>query len=390
MERPELLLRFATIMVDLLKNDNLKGDQKILTRYLLQATMGPSSTTACAHVKTPWKVTDNRHLYRQSLTTVVTDMLAIFGSDCGRIVKNINFRAEMEPRGACAKLVAMEKDLVVIPQGWMQSGAQDSEFWRSVQSRQKLRYDPPWALEVGNSTCGACLALLRLGAVEDLMACTELMQVYHSSLSSLFARGYVQYAALCNEAFQDKLKAFANDFCARENLNIDAPNGYVGHKKLKRIKEKIEEVREELGRDMQWPGRSQEYAYYSHVFHILDAVRLSFTCNGKTTEDQVHGCMKLFEALRACTVEKDGMAVLRYKSGFAKGVAGVGGYADVKLLVYADLGYHTAFDGTQIPLRIVGEVQLILVNMMKVKARMHLAYEVHRGSFDRANRSSSE
>lgn len=32
MERPELLLRFATIMVDLLKNDNLKGDQKILTR----------------------------------------------------------------------------------------------------------------------------------------------------------------------------------------------------------------------------------------------------------------------------------------------------------------------------------------------------------------------
>lgn len=52
---------------------------------------------------------------------------------------------------------------------------------------------------------------------------------------------------------------------------------------------------------------------------------------------------------------EDGMAVLRYKSGFAKGVAGVGGYADVKLLVYADLGYHTAFDGTQIPLRIVGE-----------------------------------
>lgn len=42
-------------------------------RYLLQATMGPSSTTACAHVKTPWKVTDNRHLYRQSLTTVVTE-----------------------------------------------------------------------------------------------------------------------------------------------------------------------------------------------------------------------------------------------------------------------------------------------------------------------------
>ena len=34
------------------------------------------------------------------------------------------------------------------------------------------------------------------------------------------------------------------------------------------------------------------------------------------------------------------------RSGFAAGVAGDGGYADVKLLLYADLGKHVAFDGT--------------------------------------------
>lgn len=34
------------------------------------------------------------------------------------------------------------------------------------------------------------------------------------------------------------------------------------------------------------------------------------------------------------------------RSGFASGVAGEGGYADVKLLCYAELGSHIAFDGT--------------------------------------------
>ena len=34
------------------------------------------------------------------------------------------------------------------------------------------------------------------------------------------------------------------------------------------------------------------------------------------------------------------------RSGFAAGVEGDGGYADVKLLLYADLGKHVAFDGT--------------------------------------------
>ena len=40
------------------------------------------------------------------------------------------------------------------------------------------------------------------------------------------------------------------------------------------------------------------------------------------------------------------------RSGFAAGVAGDGGYADVKLLLYADLGKHVAFDGTAPWLRV--------------------------------------
>ena len=93
--------------------------------------------------------------------------------------------------------------------------------------------------------------------------------------------------------------------------------------------------------------------------------------------------MRVLQEFQGCSVEVDGVQLLRTKSGFAAGVAGDGGYADVKLLLYADLGKHVAFDGTEIPLRIIGEVQLILDGYEAVKKRMHLVYEVNRGSFDR-------
>lgn len=102
----------------------------------------------------------------------------------------------------------------------------------------------------------------------------------------------------------------------------------------------------------------------------------------KRIGEQVHGCMTLLRELRALTLEKDGLCVLRQKSGFASGVQAAGGYADVKLLVMADLGKYKSFDGTEIPLSIIGEIQLILHNYMEVKKRMHLVYEVDRGSFD--------
>mmetsp|Transcript_25174 Transcript_25174/g.47399 ORF Transcript_25174/g.47399 Transcript_25174/m.47399 type:complete len:101 (-) Transcript_25174:34-336(-) len=93
--------------------------------------------------------------------------------------------------------------------------------------------------------------------------------------------------------------------------------------------------------------------------------------------------MRVLQEFKHCASETDGVQLLRVKSGFAAGVKGDGGYADVKLLCYADLGTHVAFDGTEIPLRIIGEIQLILEHYAEVKNRMHLAYEVHRGSFDR-------
>jgi len=388
-ERPELLKPFAAHICEFLRTEHLKGNQKVLTRYLLSATMGPSFKTACAHVHTPWPTEDNRALYRDKLFTVSKDMLGQYAEECGRMRRVIETKAELEPHGPCAALRKLPKDVVTVPDTWRESDQPDYLFWKQVQRRQLLRFDPPWALEVGGSPARCCLALLRLGAVEDLEECAELNQVYHASLSEFFARGYVQYSELCNKAFQEKMRGIAQRVAEREGLNVSPPAHLVGAKKLKRIMEKIQEAREEHGRDMEWPGRPPEYVYYSHAFHILDTVRLSFTCNGKTTEEQVEGCMKLFEEFRNCTVANDGLCVLRQKNGFAAGVNGSGGYADVKLLVYADLGYHRAFDGTMMPLRIVGEIQLILEGYMKVKSKMHLVYEVDRGSFERDKSAKS-
>lgn len=143
---------------------------------------------------------------------------------------------------------------------------------------------------------------------------------------------------------------------------------------------------------LRWPGLSTDYETFGGCFYILDTVRMSFICCGATLLEQVQCCMLLLEEFRACTAEKHGVCVLRQKSGFARlgedEPPAAGGYADVKLLCYADLGYFLAFDGTRMPLRIVGEVQLILQDYCKVKERMHLAYEVDRGSFDRSSEGS--
>merc|ERR1712187_169670 len=98
-------------------------------------------------------------------------------------------------------------------------------------------------------------------------------------------------------------------------------------------------------------------------------------------KDQVHSCMRLLDEFKSLTLERDGICVLRQKSGFAAGLSSKGGYADVKLLILADLGSFTAFDGEEVPLKIVGEVQLILQGFQEVKDRMHLVYEADRGSF---------
>jgi len=225
------------------------------------------------------------------------------------------------------------------------------------------------------------MALLRLGSIKSVEEFSDLLQVDHMTMEALVAKGYAAYSKLCNEKFQSLIRSVAERAAVREGFAATPPRHPVPVKGLPRLLEKTKEAREERG-GLEWPGRPREYLRFSHCFHILDTVRLSFICEGETLEEQVAACMRLVEAFRDCTVEADKVCLLRQKSGFAAGIAGSGGYADVKLLMYADMGTHTAFDGTKVPLQIVGEVQLILHGYMEVKKRMHLVYEVERGSFD--------
>mmetsp|Transcript_42608 Transcript_42608/g.110086 ORF Transcript_42608/g.110086 Transcript_42608/m.110086 type:complete len:997 (-) Transcript_42608:274-3264(-) len=372
------LHRVGNLIIELISTDPLKGDEKNLAKYLLMASMGPDSRNGCAHVHTPWPVEDNRGCYRERLMETVHGMLDKFGVDCDKMRKKIYKTASAEEGGPCALLKALPADVVRVPQEWQKKSA----FWRTVQERQVLRYDPSWAIEVDGSPTKCALALLRLGACADLAECSGLQQVHHAPMSELMARGYIEYTNLCNEAFQRRMHEVAARVAERENVEVLPPKHLVAAKKLKRLMEKTNEAQLERGLQ-EWPGLSPDYIMHGHCFHILDTVRLSFTCGGDGVAEQVACCMKVLDEFAALTPEKDGICLLRQKSGFAPDQKGAGGYADVKLLCYADLGVHKCFDGAEIPLRIVGEIQLILKGYMEVKNRMHLTYEVARGSFDR-------
>jgi len=378
--RDHVMKRVASILIDLLKKDPLVGNQKILTKYLLEATTGPRDPYACDHIKVEWKTDDNRSSYRSELASVTEAMLSRFGVDCGVIKDAIQEEADSNPEGSCAGLLALPADIVEIPAAWQEA----DPFWKQVQERQLLRYDPPWSVSVETGlTC--CLAMLRLGVVHDLSGYCYLQQVKHSSMEEMLARCYQSYSELCNESFQKRMKEIAERIAFTEGLDIRPPKEIVKAKQLKRLMEKTAQASVEFG-NMEWEGRTQDHLEICHCFHILDTVRLSFTCGGDTAQEQVACSMKLLSAFRACTLEKDNLVVLRQKSGFATGINNKGGYADVKLLVYADLGTHPAFDGTEVPLQIVGEVQLILADYIKVKSRMHLVYEIDRGSFEQPSK----
>eukprot|EP00405_Crypthecodinium_cohnii_P010069 CAMPEP_0206438606 /NCGR_PEP_ID=MMETSP0324_2-20121206/11732_1 /ASSEMBLY_ACC=CAM_ASM_000836 /TAXON_ID=2866 /ORGANISM="Crypthecodinium cohnii, Strain Seligo" /LENGTH=1084 /DNA_ID=CAMNT_0053906101 /DNA_START=51 /DNA_END=3305 /DNA_ORIENTATION=+ len=375
MLRTPLLVALAQVIMKFLRIDDLHGKQKLLTRYLLAATMGPRMDRS-------WPHADNRASYRGQLQQVAKEMLSKFAGECNLIRQKIDFLASNVPASPCQRLRKMPADLVTIPASWLEQDHPDNLCWQAVQSNQLLRFDPSWALETDGNVTRTNLALIRLGAVQDLAECCRLQQVHHSPMAELLARGYIQYSALCNEPFQEKMKSVAERAARRHDVQVRPPSRLVATKKLKRLMEKIQEKKEELREHPTWPGRSESYYRHSQAFCILDTVRMSFTCQGDTTDDQVQCCMCLVDEFLSCTVEEDGLCVLRQKNGFANGVKGAGGYADVKLLIYADVGSFEAFDGTVIPLRIVGEVQLILDGYMLVKDKMHLVYELDRGSFD--------
>eukprot|EP00933_Yihiella_yeosuensis_P027110 TRINITY_DN21035_c2_g1_i1.p1 TRINITY_DN21035_c2_g1~~TRINITY_DN21035_c2_g1_i1.p1 ORF type:complete len:890 (-),score=157.73 TRINITY_DN21035_c2_g1_i1:360-2993(-) len=457
--RQHLLLRLATLTVNLLQTPCLEGKPKALCKYFLEASIGPDANCKCAHVFRPWDIEDNRKFYRAELMTAVDEQLRRFASECAKLKKEIVRAAPREPEvqspeasqatsefpagwglapgqeapaaaseeakeralqpessqkasnptspvaaseydaagAACAKLLALEADIVQVPEEW----CQQDPFWETVQERQLLRFDPFWAKGMCDGAT-TCLQLLRLGvpaeqddqqagaflgkdscAVSNLTQYSALRQVTHAPMSELVARGYVTYSNLCNQRFQDRLREIGARVAA-EGFQVEPPETTVASKKLKRVLEKTAEAQREHC-NLDWPGLSKDYVNHSHAFHILDTVRMSFICGGADdpVPEQVACSMRMLEEFESCTVKRDGICCLRKKSGFAPGIKAAGGYADVKLLIYADLGLHRTFDGSVIPLQIVGELQLILKSYMKVKKRMHLAYEVGRGSFDR-------
>jgi len=374
----QYLQRVGDLLIKLIRTDPLTGKLKNLCKYLLLASIGPDSKKAGAHVHQRWQVDDNRDFYREDLMDAVRDMLDNqFGTSCGRLRKAIMKAAKDEPEGPCALLRELPADVVNVPQKWQDGSA----FWKAVQDTQVLRYDPSWAVEAESDPTRCAVALLRLGAVDDLAQVSALQQVNHAPMEEMLGRGYIKFSEICNEAFQTRMMEVVTQVAEQEGLQVDPPNTFVQTKKLKRLMEKTREARAERG-DMQWPGLPEAHVKHGYCFHILDTVRMSFTCGGETTADQVACCMKILHKFGALDPERDGIALLRQKSGFAHGVKATGGYADVKLLCYADLGEHQCFDGTKIPMKIVGEIQLILEDYMEVKHRMHLAYEVNRGSFD--------
>ncbi|CAJ1411444.1 unnamed protein product [Effrenium voratum] len=407
-----------------LHQDPLEGDQKVLAKFLLNATKGPDSQGTCGHIHKAWQQDDNRASYRARLMDAVQKQLEFYATCCNAMRQEVESAAvaetialvgcslletsgppspmnEAEARlppektlVACSELLSLAKDSVTIPQSW-----QEDPFWQKVQERQVLRYDPQWAQDIHDGASGF-LQLLRLGAPQDASASlvhddacavssiadySRLRQVKHAQMKELYARGYVTYSNLCNEAFQDKMKEVVARARDGAQVSVGMPSSYVAAKRLQRILEKtLEAEQERAGWD--WPQREDSYVRHTYCFYILDTVRMSFVCQGDTVPQQVHSCMSVLKAFQGCSVETDGVQLLRTKSGFASGAVGEGGYADVKLLCYTDLGVHTAFDGTEIPLRIIGEVQLILEGYEAVKKRMHLVYEVNRGSFDRKRR----
>jgi len=408
--RIALLNRSANVMMDFLRIQHLKGDQKKLTKYLLQATMGPKYDLCSKHMSSTWTTENNRASYEPEFRGLVTELLKGFASECDKSRAEIKMDAEESPNGDCAALCALPADRVDVPEQWQQekywrdfydkasledtAGRQvdspedkavnEAAHWRTVQQRNLLRYDPAWAHGIRDGAT-MCLALLQLGSVDNLSEYSALLQVHHRPMAALMATGYLKFSDLCNEKFQERMTAVAQSVAERTGVNVSLPEEVIKTKQLKRLSEKMSEARREsyarAGGIEDWPGRSHEYLSVSQCFYILDTVRLSFICNGDTVQEQVAGCLQLLNGFKSCSLEKDGLQMLRTKSGFASNVEATGGYADVKLLVFADLGTYKAFDGTEIPLRIIGEVQLILRCYMNVKAKMHLAYEINRGSF---------
>ena len=355
----QLIERWVAIIKGLLTLDPLDGERKVLARYLLNAIMGP-------------RYHHNQGCCRERLVNMAQDRLRAFAVECNQLHKTIHAGAKF-PASVNNMLLQLPRDLVSVPAAW-----QVNPYWLTVQRRQVLRYDPPWSVSaIDVQSC--LLQLVRLGAVSCV---DEFSSFAHKDLRELLAWGYVQYSSLCNEPFQEMVRSVVARACDAYCLRVDMPSTAVPPKKLRRLLEKTLEA-EEQRRGLDWPCRSESYLRHACCFYILDTVRFSVVCRGDTLDEQIRCCMHVLKEFKCCAMSKPAcLQLLRVKSGFAPDACGEGGYADIKLFCYADVGVHVAVDGQEMPLRIIGEIQLLLEDFAKIKHRMHLAYEISRGSFD--------
>ena len=226
-------------------------------------------------------------------------------------------------------LLQLPRDLVSVPAAW-----QVNPYWLTVQRRQVLRYDPPWSVSaIDVQSC--LLQLVRLGAVSCV---DEFSSFAHKDLRELLAWGYVQYSSLCNEPFQEMVRSVVARACDAYCLRVDMPSTAVPPKKLRRLLEKTLEA-EEQRRGLDWPCRSESYLRHACCFYILDTVRFSVVCRGDTLDEQIRCCMHVLKEFKCCAMSKPAcLQLLRVKSGVAPDACGEGGYADIKLFCYADVG----------------------------------------------------
>ena len=85
---------------------------------------------------------------------------------------------------ACQKLLDIPKDTVTIPEAW-----QVDPYWKKVQERQVLRYDPEWSLKVKDGA-SCFLQMLRLGVPQDPSAKLKGQQAQQACVVYLGCPGF--------------------------------------------------------------------------------------------------------------------------------------------------------------------------------------------------------
>lgn len=409
----------------------LNREEKQLLRYLLLCMRGPQKNTNKGIFK--WNHADNRESYRERCDTVVKGLFQNFEAQTQALRQEISECADGGDE-MCKEFAGIPEESYHVPAGLISKWPE----WAEAVNKGRLRMDLPGLIPchqvvggVRNIDDGASvmksgmLTFLSLRRLDDMASVQEYSEVVQGILgvktgrlphAKLNTRCQVAYAKKANDKFHRAVVSLLETAKGTtEELTgityMEAPS-----KKYARSWEKtLESMHEDKQRqkdaamelqqpdiktsmsllsatalsatsqspiDMSyWSWLHPQYETMTHCMHILDMNRGTIVADGASVREQIKRLAVLRRWLLGRTLEADGAAVLREKSGYAASPA-PGGYFDIKLFVMFDLGSFTSFDGMEVPLRIVGELQLLLGKMLSVKERMHVAYEIQRGSYE--------